>query len=277
LITENVRIALDRCLAVLEARPAGLLTDIDGTISLIAPTPNAAFVADDALAALRALAERLEVVGVITGRSAANAEQMLAIPGILYIGNHGLEHRRHGDTDFAPGALYAADAISAALDQVRRGAEAVALIDGILYENKGVTASIHYRLASDQDAARDRLIVLARSAAAQHRLRVSEGRMVIELRPEIAVHKGTALRSVVERFDLRGLVFFGDDITDIDGFAALTALRDAGVVRGVNVAVTAPESLPEVAAAADVSINGVACCVELLGELANRLAGRSRE
>src|SRR5262249_18820092 len=108
-------------------------------------------------------------------------------------------------------------------------------------------------------------------------LRVSEGRMVIELRPVVPINKGTALRSVVEQEGLKSVVFLGDDLTDIDAFRAIASLRAVGTLQGLNVAVTAPESLPEVAANADVVIPGVANCVVLLSELAARLPKESTD
>jgi trehalose 6-phosphate phosphatase len=142
------------------------------------------------------------------------------------------------------------------------------LDEGIIYENKGVSASIHYRLASDQDAARRIVLDGAIRAAGFGGLKVSEGRMVVELRPSLAINKGTAVSGLIEARGLHGMIFLGDDVTDIDGFNAVRRLRDEGAIAGFNVAVIAPETSPEVAAAADVAIAGVDSCVRLLAELA---------
>ena len=75
-MTDAIAMATEHCLRALNARPAGLLTDIDGTISQIAPTPDSAIVDQLAKESLVTFAERLDVVGVITGRAAASAEQM---------------------------------------------------------------------------------------------------------------------------------------------------------------------------------------------------------
>jgi trehalose 6-phosphate phosphatase len=112
---------------------------------------------------------------------------------------------------------------------------------------------------------------LAKDAAEARDLKVTEGRMVIELRPMLAINKGTALLRVVEESDLNGLVFLGDDVTDIDAFNALSKLRADGKITGLNVAVVAPESSPDVAKAADAVVHGVECCVRLLTCLADEL------
>src|SRR5579884_2221534 len=74
----------------------GLFTDIDGTISQIAPTPSAAVVDPACREALRRLAMRWALVAVVSGRTARDAQRMVALRGLIYVGNHGLEIWRHG-------------------------------------------------------------------------------------------------------------------------------------------------------------------------------------
>ena len=60
-------------------------------------------------------------------------------------------------------------------------------------------------------------------------------------------------------------VFLGDDITDVDGFRAIRALRDSGkIVGGFSVAVCASESLAAVIANSDFQIDGVPKMVQEL-------------
>lgn len=271
-LAEAIEYAAGRCLEVLSERPAALLTDIDGTISLIAPTPGSAFVERAAVDALTRLTRTLDVVGTVSGRAAVDAETMVAVPGMIYIGNHGFERRAAGVTVVNPRAAEAIGAISDVLDKVQREAELANQTEGIIFENKGVTGSVHYRLASDQESARTWLIKAIGDAIESRGLRMSEGRLVIEIRPTIAINKGTAVRSIVEEHQIRGMVFLGDDITDLDGFSAIVELRAHGALRGLNVAIVSAESPPEVAAAADVVIPGVGACIQLLATLAGSLS-----
>jgi trehalose 6-phosphate phosphatase len=266
-------IAFERCRATLRQRPSGLLTDIDGTISLIAPTPDTASVTDEAKVALHRLSKRLAVVGVVTGRAAADAESMIGVPELLHVGNHGLEWRYNGIASVDPEAVGSVESIASAIESVERDASQIGLIDGIIYENKGVTGSIHFRLAPDQDRAHDVLLSLARSSAMQHGLKVTEGRMVIELRPVLATNKGTAVRRIIAESRLAGVVFLGDDLTDVDAFRVVTQLRTDGKLAGANIAVSAPETHPDVMAAADAVLHGVESSVELLTALANAFDG----
>ncbi|HEU4792254.1 MAG TPA: trehalose-phosphatase, partial [Nitrolancea sp.] len=95
---------VDQLCRLLSDRPAGLITDLDGTISRIAPAPELAEVEPAARDALRVLAERLDLVAIVSGRSAADAQRLLQLDRVVYMGNHGLERRARGRTEVAPEA-----------------------------------------------------------------------------------------------------------------------------------------------------------------------------
>jgi trehalose 6-phosphate phosphatase len=261
---------LERCLDVLRAEPAGLLTDIDGTISEIAATPDEAVVVQPARDALFRLNRQLALVGVVTGRSAASGEALVKVPGLAYVGNHGLERTRGGSVWRNPHAVDGEDAVRTALIEIGELAREAGLADGVVVEDKRLSGSVHYRLTPDPEAARDVLLPAALAAAARHGLRVTEGRLVIELRPLVQVNKGTATSELVDENGLRGLVFLGDDLTDVDAFLAVRRLRDAGRIQGVVVGVLAEETLPAVLDASDVTVPNVGACVALLCALADR-------
>jgi trehalose 6-phosphate phosphatase len=260
------------CMDVLRQTPSAVVTDIDGTISAIAPTPAEAMVDPGAKAALALLAERLAVVAVVSGRAPQDGAAMVGLPELIYVGNHGLERVARGTPWTHPLAAAAQPAIAAALTEIESAARAAADVPWLLVENKGVTGTIHYRLAPDQIAAAALLEPLARAAATQHGLRLTLGRMIFEVRPALAVNKGTAIRELVQDLGLHGIVFFGDDVTDVDAFRALRELREAGEAATLRVGVLGPETSPAVLAEIDVSVNGVAACAATLLALAARLA-----
>jgi trehalose 6-phosphate phosphatase len=259
------------CMDVLRQTPSAVVTDIDGTISAIAPTPAEAMVDPGAKAALALLAERLAVVAVVSGRAPQDGAAMVGLPELIYVGNHGLERVARGTPWTHPLAAAAQPAIAAALTEIESAARAAADVPWLLVENKGVTGTIHYRLAPDQIAAAALLEPLAREAATRHGLRLTLGRMIFEVRPALAVNKGTAIRELAQDLDLRGIVFFGDDVTDVDAFRALRELREAGEAATLRVGVLGPETSPAVLAEIDVSVNGVAACAATLLALAARL------
>lgn len=276
-LTSSVEEAVAACLAVLRHTPAAVVTDIDGTISPIAPTPAEAAVDPAARAALERLAGSLAAVAVVSGRAPAAGAEMVGLPGVVYIGNHGLERIERGTPWTHPVAAAARPAIAAALGEIESTARLIADMPWLLVEDKGVTGTIHYRLADDPLAAHALLEPIVRAAAERHELRMTSGRMIFEVRPNLAVNKGTAIRDLVRDFGLRGVVFFGDDVTDVDAFLALRDLRDPGEVATLRVGVLGAETPPSVIAATDLALDGVPACAATLLALAARLADEPDE
>lgn len=263
---------VDACLRVLRQAPAALITDIDGTISAIAPTPAEAVVHPDARAALQILATQLAAVAVVSGRAPEVGAAMVGLPDLIYVGNHGLERIMRGAAWTQREAEAVRPAIAAALAEVAAAVHASQEAPWLLVENKGVTGTLHYRLAEDPEAAAALLEPLARAAAARHGLRVTVGRMIVELRPNLAVNKGTAIRDLVHDLGLRGVLFFGDDATDVDGFRVLRTLREAGQAATLSVGVLGPETPAAVRETVDATVYGVAETAATLAALASHLA-----
>lgn len=255
----------DALRALLARRPRGLMTDIDGTISPIAATPEAARVSDDAREQLRILAQRLDCVAAISGRSASDAAAMVGIPHMQYIGNHGLEVWRDGVAE----PIAEARPYAAAVGAVLRVAQEQLTLPGILVEHKGVTGSIHYRQAADPAAAEAAIAAVLQSLANAHGLRLTQGRMVWELRPPLEVNKGTAVRRLVSQYKLKSVIFLGDDRTDADAFTVLRELRQRGECVTISVGVLAPETPSIVRELADVLVEGVSGVERWLAHVVN--------
>src|SRR5918998_1425441 len=152
-LTPEVEAVVTACLEVLRQTPSAVVTDIDGTVSPIAPTPAEAMVDPGAKAALARLTERLAAVAVVSGRAPQDGAAMVGLPELTYVGNHGLERIARGTPWTHPVAAAAQPAIAAALVEIESAARAVADVPWLLVENKGVTGTVHYRLAPDQIAA----------------------------------------------------------------------------------------------------------------------------
>ncbi len=259
---------ISEMLNLLATRPAGLLSDIDGTLSKIAPRPEDAIVDAATVAVLQSLARRLELVGVVTGRSALDAEQMLGLSELVYFGNHGMERLEDGRVTVVAAARPFVAAIAETLNAVR-----LRYPDpNVLFENKGVSGSIHFRLTADPELVEDELLEIVAPLARAAGLQLTLGRMIIELRPPVRANKGTALADVVEEHKLRSLLYLGDDITDLDAMRALHELRDSGKVNGLSIGVLDVESPVEIAETADRTVLGVDGARALLAELADRFA-----
>jgi trehalose 6-phosphate phosphatase len=256
--------------AALDTEPAGLVADYDGTLSPIVADPMAARPARGVSQLLAELTRRLAVVAVITGRAPLDARRFLGDDQVLVAGNHGLEWLEVGSGDpvAASGLGPARQAIAAAMTRV-----ASLDVSGVVLEPKGVSATVHYRGSSEPVAARAAILgAVGRVDPSIVDLR--EGKMSVELRPAGAGDKGSALRTIVERFALRGLVVLGDDLTDLDMFRAAAALRDSGklavCIGAVGVAGEAPDAVLQ---AADFSVADPVALVALLREAISHDAG----
>lgn len=249
----------------LEVAPAGLLTDFDGTLSQIAAEPGMARLAEGAAEALAVLAGRLRVVAAITGRASLDARGLIGVPGMLIVGNHGVEWLEPGED--APTVLADARSTAARLDSVLAGMPTHL---GVVIEHKGLSATVHYRKSADPDVARAAILAAVSMAPTDGQIAVHEGRMSVELRPRGLGDKGRAARAIIEREGLRGVVVLGDDVTDLDMFQAVAELRARGQVRGAIIAVGGRDhEVPaSVSDAADATLEGPQSAADLLAALA---------
>jgi trehalose 6-phosphate phosphatase len=256
--------AIHLCRATLAATPAGLATDFDGTLAPIVDDPAAVAAAPGAREALEALARRIAVVALVTGRGAHDARRLVGTDRIAIAGNHGVEWLAAGAVDVAPDPRESE--VRAALGRMLA---AVPTEPGISIEHKGLSATLHYRNAPDPSDAR-RQLMEALADAREPMITLRHGRMSIELRALYLGDKGQAVRTMVDQHGLAGLVVMGDDVTDLDMFRAAQQMRATGRLRATIVAVGGGEEVPgEVAASADVVIGDAVAVVTLLGVLAS--------
>src|ERR671916_45292 len=120
-----------------------ILTDIDGTLAPIVPTPDMSEVSEELRGLLRELAGRYLLVAGISGRKTQNALDLIGLDEIVYFGNHGFEILRDGEVEVVPDALPYFERVQE-LEGLAREKLAP---QGALIEEKGITTSIHYRNA----------------------------------------------------------------------------------------------------------------------------------
>ena len=235
----------DRLLARLAESPerAAILLDVDGVLAPIVDVPHEAKVPEETRTELLRLHRRYALVACISGRSGADARRVVGLDELVYVGEHGLE--------LEPAA-------AAWSERLQRFA---ATVDWEDVERKPLTVSFHYRRAADEAEALAHLEAVA--ARARHEGLVARfGRKVLELRPPLGAHKGTAVAHLLGERALERALYAGDDTTDLDAFAAL-----AGLELGIRVAVASTEGPSELREAADVVVGGPAEVLELLRSL----------
>lgn len=246
---------------------AAVLCDIDGTLAAIVPRPDEAHVPEKTSRLLGALGRRYALVACITGRSAAEGRRLVGVGSIAYVGAHGAEVLNPGESH-----AEVLPAFASWRDPVRRfatGQDTKELrLLRIRLEDKGPIMAFHWRGAPDEEAARTRLEGIAGEAETAG-LSTHWGRKVMEIRPPVRVDKGQAITELVRRGGVRAAVFGGDDVTDLDGFAALDALvADGTLDTAVKVGVRSDEGPAEIVEQADIVVDGVAGFVSVLELLA---------
>ncbi|HTQ21861.1 trehalose-phosphatase [Mycobacterium sp.] len=247
-------------------RPTVFL-DFDGTLSDIVEHPESATLVNGAAEALRALAERC-AVGVISGRDLADVRDRVNVDGLWLAGSHGFEligpdgsHHQN-----AP----ATKAIDTLAHAAKRLAEDLSDIPGTAVEHKRFAVAVHYRNADPHSV--DQVIAVVRRLGRAEGLRVTTGRKVIELRPNIDWDKGKTLQWMLDhmaRDDGGGdpgtvlPIYIGDDITDEDAF-------DAVRFGGVGIMVRHDEARDRLSAAS-FSIENPSAVIEFIRRLADDL------
>ena len=205
-----------------------LLFDYDGTLTPIVDRPDLAVLDRETKALLAGLSqdERF-ILGIISGRSLEDIRARVGVSELVYAGNHGLEIQGPG-LDFAHPAeeeelRETQGRVYARLREELVDAPGVEL-PGVFLEDKGLTLSLHYRLTPPEYVNKVEEVFAATVAPflAEGQVRVARGKMVLEVRPRGTWNKGTAITKIRETY--RGslmTVYFGDDVTDEDGFAVV--------------------------------------------------------
>lgn len=268
----GIETVTERVARILRASRAGLVTDIDGTISRITWPPETARVEPGALAALEHLVDRLAVVAVVSGRSVGDAYRLVGSDRLEYVGNHGLEWRRGDRVESSEIALRFRPILEEAAQAVERSVR----VPGLAIEDKRLSLAIHVRSVADPRKTEADLLAALEPLAERHALRITRGRMVVEVRPPVDVNKGTALRDIVTRHELDAVVFIGDDTTDVDAMKSLRQLRSAGPLSGLSIGVLGPETPAAVRDESDLAVEGVDGVVDLLGDLVKQLGPRGQ-
>lgn len=221
-----------------------LFFDFDGTLVDLAATPDGVVVEAGLLAQLDALAERLPGrVAIVSGRSIAQLDTLLGDHARLFAvaGSHGAERRTPEDGHVTPEP-------PAALERAAADLAEFAAAHDLVFEAKSLGAALHYRSHPEHEANAVRFV---EQVAETHQLTLQRGKMMAEVRSP--GDKGAALTALMAAPPMAGTkpLFFGDDVTDEDGFAAAAALGGAGVLIGAMRPTAATYRLGDVTALRD--------------------------
>jgi trehalose-phosphatase len=226
--------ALDQVHGLLALRRAAgrmlVALDFDGTLSPIVDRPEDAALLDGLAGPLAELAAREDTVtAIVSGRGLADVRDRIGLDSLYFAGNHGFEIEGPGITRVHEAAERARPLLEACVADLET---ALADEPGTEVEDKRWTLSIHHRRATRAGAeARVREAVLAHCQ--RPGLRVTEGKKVFEVRPDVDWDKGRATRFLLDAVGAGAplpAIFIGDDRTDEDAFRVVRELGGGVVV-----------------------------------------------
>jgi len=210
-----------------------LLADYDGTLTPIVAKPANAILSVSVREKLKKLAVKPDIsLGVISGRELTETKSLVGIEGLYYAGNHGLEMEGPGlEYTGPPKAIFISVAMAEIAEKIKA---ALADVEGVIIQDKGLSLSVHYRLAAKDKE--ERIAAAVREAAAGWvkvgKIQVYGMKKLWEIRPLLDWDKGKAVQAIVDdvkkKLKLTSLltVFLGDDTTDEDAFRVVR--RPAG-------------------------------------------------
>lgn len=210
----------------LRGRKMAVFLDYDGTLTPIVNRPQDAQLSVQ----MKSIIERLSAVcqvAVISGRDRQDVSSMVASDELIYAGSHGF------DISGPHGLNYQVEEANEALPFLNEAervlTEEASAHEGVWVERKKFAIAIHMRQAKSQESLNAMSEVVDQLVKRHPCLRRTEGKMIIELRPNIDWHKGRALAWLEDVLDLdkeKALsIYVGDDVTDEDAFAEV---RDHG-------------------------------------------------
>src|SRR5947208_9703850 len=218
--------------------------DIDGTLLDIAATPKAVHAVRADCKLVAALYDKAGgALALVSGRSLAMIDELFSPLKFPAAGQHGVERRDARGRVHRP--QFGTDVLARAAQTIRAFAERHA---GLVFEDKGYSMALHYRLAPRLAGAAHAVVREAARALGEG-VEVQCGKMVAELKP--AGHdKGRAIEAFMREKPFAGRVpvFLGDDLTDQHGFRVVDRLGGHSIKVGAG-ATVARWRLPNPAAA----------------------------
>ena len=194
--------------------------DLDGTLLEIEETPDAVDADYSELALVGHLLRAADgAVAMISGRSLQQLDEILAPLVVPAAGQHGAERRD------AQGVRHRHRFPANVLRPVAVGIRQFASTHkGLVFEDKGASVALHYRLAPQLASAAHAKVREAAEPLGDQ-VEVQDGKMVVELKPA-GCDKGKAIADFMREPPFMGRVpvFLGDDVTDEYGFCVVNAM-----------------------------------------------------
>ncbi|KAJ8765732.1 hypothetical protein K2173_014854 [Erythroxylum novogranatense] len=239
--------ALDMFEHIIEAsrgKQIVMFMDYDGTLSPIVDDPDRAFMSKKMRATVRKLAKCFPTA-IVSGRCLDKVYNFVRLAELYYAGSHGMDikgpekgSKNNKSTEAV--VFQPASEFLPMIDEVYRElVEKIKSTPGAKVENNKFCVSVHFRCVEEKKWSE--LAHVVKSVLKEYpKLRLSQGRKVLEIRPTIKWDKGKALEFLLESLGFANCtdvfpVYIGDDRTDEDAFKVL---RERGQGFGILVSKT---------------------------------------
>ncbi|XWS33306.1 hypothetical protein CRYUN_Cryun22dG0070200 [Craigia yunnanensis] len=218
-----------------------MFLDYDGTLSPIVEDPDRAFMSKKMRKTVRKLAKCFPTA-IVSGRCRDKVYKFVKLAELYYAGSHGMdikgpEKRSKSNKDSESVLFQPASEFLPMIDEVyKQLVEITKSTPGAKVENNKFCLSVHFRCVDEKKWSE--LAQQVRSVLKEYpKLRLTQGRKVLEIRPTIKWDKGKALEFLLESLGFANCtdvlpVYIGDDCTDEDAFKIL---RDRGQGFGILV------------------------------------------
>lgn len=198
-----------------------IFLDYDGTITPLQPHPEDALLGAEMRATIRALSQWVKV-SIVSGRNKNNIEELVGLPNLFYVGNHGFDIE--GPAGSGIRHEVGVDSIRILEKCFRELQTHLIEIPGVQFEPKRLTVTIHYRLVEENNL--HLVFGLVKQVVGKYpRLKITAGKKVLEIRPHVEWDKGRAVLWLAEQWGFIHpqdcLLYIGDDLTDEDAFRIL--------------------------------------------------------
>ncbi len=192
-----------------------LFLDFDGTLTPIVDSPDKAVLSKEMRSLIIRLNENIPVA-IISGRALNDIKQRVDIENMIYAGNHGAEIWAENKLVVGPNLGDNRNMLEKIIKELK---VSLLSVEGVMIEDKGASASVHYRQVDSR--AIGRLFDIFWSIADKHKglFRITSGKKVFEIRPHGIWNKGDAVKWISKNFGKKKIpVYVGDDTTDEDAF-----------------------------------------------------------
>jgi alpha,alpha-trehalose-phosphate synthase [UDP-forming]/trehalose-phosphatase len=207
-----------------------LFLDYDGTLTPIVDSPDKAVLSKKMRSLIAKLSESIPIA-IISGRSIHDIIKLVDLDKLIYAGNHGAEIWESGELIVGQQLSDRKKTLKKIIKELKMS---LSFLKGIVIEDKGITASIHYRMVAKRDQGTAFNIFWEIAGRYEDRFLIRSGKKVFEIRPRGVWNKGDAVKWIWERFGRDKIpVYIGDDTTDEDAFNAIKG-RGIGISVGKN-------------------------------------------